>query len=132
MTVLRPEEEKEEKHKIELIRGEVLIQEARIVSKTVPFGDGVIAHISLHAFYQDPQHCSSADLYEEMSKIQKEQPLKGVILDLRYNAGGVLPQAVAVTGLFITKGIVCSIKDNQGHIEHLRDIETEKLPTMVL
>ena len=83
----------------------------------------MIAHIALHAFYQDPQHCSSADLYEEISKIQKEHTIKGIILDLRFNAGGVLPQAVAVTGLFITKGIVCSIKDNNGTIEHLRDID---------
>jgi carboxyl-terminal processing protease len=123
LTVLRNGAEGEEKREIEIIRGEVVIQEARIESKVIPFGDGVIAHIALHAFYQDPQHCSSADLYEEISKIQKANTIKGIILDLRINAGGVLPQAVAVTGLFITKGIVCSIKDNHGTIEHLRDID---------
>jgi carboxyl-terminal processing protease len=123
LTVLREGSLEEEKLDIEIIRGEVVIQEARIESKIIPFGDGVIAHIALHAFYQDPQHCSSADLYEEIRKIQKEHTTKGIILDLRYNAGGVLPQAVAVTGLFITKGIVCSIKDNNGNIEHLRDID---------
>lgn len=123
LTVLRPSSEGEEKLTIEIIRGEVVIQEARIESKTLPFGDGVIAHIALHSFYQDPQHCSSADLYEEISKLQKDNTIKGIILDLRLNTGGVLPQAVAVTGLFITKGIVCSIKDNHGSIEHLRDID---------
>jgi len=123
LTVLRESSANEEKLDIEIIRGEVVIQEARIESKIIPFGDGVIAHIALHAFYQDPLHCSSADLYEEIRKIQKENTLKGIILDLRFNAGGVLPQAVAVTGLFITKGIVCSIKDNHGTIEHLRDID---------
>ena len=122
LTVLRPNPDGEEKLEIEIVRGEVVIKEARIESKIIPFGDGVIAHIALHAFYQDPQHCSSADLYEEIGKIQKEHLLKGIILDLRFNAGGVLPQAVAVTGLFISKGIVCSIKDNNGIIEHLRDI----------
>lgn len=123
LTLLRPNLAGEEKHEIEILRGEVVIQEARIESKTVPFGDGVIGHIALHSFYQDPLHCSSADLYEEIKKLQKHQSLKGVILDLRFNAGGVLPQAVAVTGLFITKGIVCSIKDNNGAIEHLRHID---------
>lgn len=123
LTVLRESENGEEKHQIEIIRGEVVIQEARIESKTLPFGDGVIAHIALHAFYQDPQHSSSADLYEEICKIQKTHTIKGIILDLRFNAGGVLPQAVAVTGLFITKGIVCSIKDNNGFVEHLRDVD---------
>lgn len=124
LTVLRPAQSgEEEKVDVEILRGEVVIQEARIESKMIPYGDGVIAHLALHAFYQDPQRCSSADLYEEINKIQKEHTIKGLILDLRHNAGGVLPQAVAVTGLFITKGIVCSIKDNNGYIEHLRDID---------
>lgn len=123
LTVLRPSANGEEKVEIEITRGEVVIKEARIESKIVPFGDGVIAHLALHAFYQDPQHNSSADLFEEIRKIQNENSIKGIILDLRFNAGGILPQAVAVTGLFITKGIVCSIKDNFGAIEHLRDVD---------
>ena len=44
--------------------------------------------------------------------MQETKKLKGVVLDLRNNAGGLLPQAVAVTGLFIDKGIVVSVKDN--------------------
>lgn len=121
LTVLRGEEE--ERNEIEIIRGEVVIKEARITTRNIPFGDGVIAHISLHSFYQDPLHSSAADLHDEIMRISKEQNLKGIILDLRINAGGVLPQAVAVTGLFITKGIVVSIKDNHGIVEHLRDID---------
>ncbi len=124
LTVLRPIAESEEKLEITIIRGEVVIKEARIESKVIPFGDGVIAHIALHSFYQDPSHSSASDLFEEISKIQNEHIIRGILLDLRLNAGGVLPQAVAVTGLFITKGIVCSIKDNHGSIEHLRDIDS--------
>ena len=124
LTILRPLTESEEKLDITIIRGEVVIKEARIESKVIPFGDGVIAHIALHSFYQDPLHSSASDLFEEIRKIQNEHILRGILLDLRLNAGGVLPQAVAVTGLFITKGIVCSIKDNNGSIEHLRDIDS--------
>ncbi len=119
ITVLR----EEEVHEIEITRGEVVIQEARIDSQVIPFGDGVIAKIGLHAFYQDPQNSSASDLFQEIAKIKEEHKIKGLILDLRTNAGGVLPQAVAVTGLFITKGIVVSIKDNNGRVEHLRDID---------
>ena len=124
LTVLRPVGEGEEKLEVMIVRGEVVIKEARIESKIIPFGDGVIAHIALHSFYQDPSHSSASDLFEEIHKIQNEHILRGIVLDLRLNTGGVLPQAVAVTGLFITKGIVCSIKDNQGSIEHLRDIDS--------
>ncbi len=123
LTVLRPKDEDEEKLVIPITRGEVVIQEARIESHTYPFGDGVIAHIALHAFYQDPTHSSCADIYQELAQIKREHKLKGVVLDLRSNSGGILPQAVAVTGLFISKGIVCSVKDNNGHIEHLRNID---------
>lgn len=120
LTVLR---DNQEKVQVEITRGEVVIKEARIESSIIPFGEGVIAHISLHAFYQDPLHSSASDLYEEIAKIRADHIIKGIVLDLRHNTGGVLPQAVAVTGLFITKGIVVSIKDNNGVIEHLRDID---------
>ncbi|NGX61513.1 MAG: Tail-specific protease [Chlamydiae bacterium] len=123
VTVLRKGDEGEVKRKIEIIRGEVVIQDARLKTQTIPYGDGVIAHMGLHAFYQDPVHSSSSDLLQEIKKIEKEKNLKGIVLDLRSNSGGVLPQAVAVTGLFITKGIVVSIKDNNSTVEHLRDID---------
>jgi len=124
LTILREDSKgKEESLDLDITRGEVVIQESRLRSETVPFGDGVIAHISLFAFYQDPSHSSANDLYEEILKIKKEDKLRGVILDLRQNAGGVLPQAVAVTGLFIMKGIVVSVKDNRGHVESLRNID---------
>jgi carboxyl-terminal processing protease len=124
LTVLREEKPgQEEKLDIVVVRGEVVIKEARIESKTTPYGDGVIAHISLHAFYQDPNRSSAGDLYEEISKIRKDHKIRGIVLDLRDNSGGILPQAVAVTGLFITKGIVVGVKDNTGKVEFLREID---------
>jgi len=123
MTILRDVGGVEEKHDIEITRGEVVIQEARMESELIPFADGVIARLALHAFYQDPQRSSAADLSEAISEIKREHKLKGIILDLRRNSGGMLPQAVAVAGLFITKGIVVSIQDNQGRLEHLRNID---------
>lgn len=122
LTVVRKINGEEKKIDIEIIRGEVVIEEARLQSKLIPFGTGVIAHISLHAFYQDPSHSSAADLQELITKIQSENNLKGLVLDLRDNSGGILPQAVAVAGLFITKGVVVSVKDNWGHIDYLRSI----------
>src|SRR6185503_13004300 len=108
---------------VEAMRDEVVIKEARLETFLIPFGDGVIAHCALHAFYQDPIHSSASDLAAELTRIQAKHKLRGVILDLRTNAGGILPQAVAVAGLFITKGIVVSIKDNDSKVEHLRNID---------
>lgn len=126
---------KEEKLNMTINRGEVVLKETRYESSYEPFGDGVIAYLRLYSFYQDPDSSSSDDLARELEKIMKDHHVKGVILDLRYNSGGLLAQAVEVAGLFITKGIVVSIKDDAGKIQHLRAIDSRskwKGPLIVL
>ncbi len=127
LTVLRESSSEEdkitEKHEIDLVRGEVVLEESRLETLLEPFGDGVIAHLKLFSFYQDQKYSSGADLRKAIETIRKNHKLQGVLLDLRSNAGGLLPQAVAVTGLFINKGIVVSIKDSSGKVQHLREVD---------
>lgn len=139
LTVLRETKDgdlsKEDKLDIEIVRGEVVLKETRLESYYEPYGDGVIAILHLFSFYQDSKSSSASDLADALEAIKKEQNVKGVILDLRNNAGGLLPQAVSVTGLFISKGVVVSVKDNTGHVQHLRNIDGKKIwdgPLMVL
>lgn len=113
----------DEKLDITIMRGEVVLKESRFKSSYEPYGDGVIAYLKLYSFYQDPESSSATDLENEINKLKKDHHLKGLILDLRYNSGGLLVQAVSVTGLFITKGIVVSIKDENDRIQHLRDLD---------
>ena len=113
----------EKKLEITILRGEVVLKETRFKTSYEPFGDGVIGYLRLYSFYQDPDSSSATDLENEISKLKSEHHLLGLVLDLRYNSGGLLAQAVAVTGLFITKGIVVSIKDENGRIQHLRDLD---------
>ena len=117
------EEKRVEMIEAELIRGEVVLEESRLESNIEPYGDGVIAMFRLYSFYQDQKSSSSGDIRKAFESIRKDQKIKGVILDLRGNAGGLLVQAVSVAGLFINKGIVCSIKDNAGKVQHLRESE---------
>lgn len=127
LTVIREVPEgntkKEEKLDITIKRGEVVLKETRYSSSYEPFGNGVIGYLRLHSFYQDPETSSASDLATAIYKLKHEHTLKGIILDLRYNSGGMLSQAVAVTGLFIKKGVVVSIKDDKGNIQHLRNLE---------
>lgn len=139
LTILRElgseNEKKNEILEIELTRGEVILEETRLESAIEPYGDGVIAHLRLFSFYQDQKNSSASDLKKAIEQIKKENKLNGVLLDLRGNAGGLLTQAVSVTGLFINKGIVCSIKDNTGKIQHLRELEGNPIwegPLLVL
>lgn len=127
LTVLRPagedEKKQEEKLDIEIVRGEVVLKESRLETSYEPYGDGVIAILHLFSFYQDGHHSSAHDLHEAIESLKKEHKLKGIILDLRSNAGGLLPQAVSVAGLFIKKGVVVSVKDHSGMVQKLRNIE---------
>ncbi len=118
-------EKKVEQLEYEMARGEIVLKEARLQSTTVPYGDGVIGHIRLFSFYQDPNHSSATDVKKAIEEIKKTHQLKGIILDLRGNMGGLLPQAVAVTGLFIKKGIVVSTKNSNGQMQHLRNFDPE-------
>ena len=127
LTILREtgedDERKVDKLEVELIRNEVVLEESRLETILEPFGDGMIAHLRLFSFYQDPTSSSALDIRKSLEQIKKDYALKGVVLDLRSNAGGLLTQAVGVTGLFITKGIVVSIQDHTGKIQHLREVE---------
>jgi len=51
------------------------------------------------------------DLLSELEKFKSNKtPLKGLILDLRDNPGGLLNQAIKVSDLFLEKGTILSIK----------------------
>jgi len=128
ITILREvENEKEEKLNITMIRDEVVLEDARIESSIEPYGDGVIAVIKLHSFYQDKNNSSAGDVKKALEDISRTNKIKGVILDLRSNAGGLLTQAIDISSLFITKGVVVSIKDHKGNIQTKRNINDKVL-----
>ena len=47
---------------------------------------------------------------ELLKVINSRKEIKGLILDLRDNPGGILDQAVEVSRLFLTKGKIVSLK----------------------
>lgn len=139
LTVIREQGEgdkkTEEKLEITILRGQVVLKETRFESNYEPFGDGAIAYLRLYSFYQDPTSSSSDDLTKALEKLKNEHKLSGVILDLRYNSGGLLSQAVSIAGMFISKGTVVTIKDENGAIQHLRHLESNVVwdgPLLVL
>ena len=51
------------------------------------------------------------DLEEVLEKMEKtNEELKGLVIDLRDNPGGLLPQAISVSDLFLEQGTILSIK----------------------
>jgi carboxyl-terminal processing protease len=52
------------------------------------------------------QSRTTTDLLKAISDLQKEERLKGLVLDLRNNPGGVLNGAVGVSDAFINEGLI--------------------------
>jgi carboxyl-terminal processing protease len=62
------------------------------------------------------------DVIEQLSDLEKQgNGLKGLIIDLRDNPGGLLDQAIRISDLFINKGTIVSIK---GRIEKNNQVFT--------
>ena len=58
---------------------------------------------------------TSEDVEVLLKKLNQAQ-VDGVILDLRKNGGGLLDEAVTLTGLFIDQGPVVQVRDNKGTV----------------
>lgn len=57
---------------------------------------------------------TTQDLIKALEKLEKtDGQLKGLVLDLRNNPGGLLNQAIEMADIFIEKGIILSIKGRQ-------------------
>lgn len=110
---------------VTLKRDEIVFHEARTNVKEHPFGDGHIAHIRLHTFYHDHDSSTARDIEKALKQSQKNGKLKGVVLDLRGNPGGLLSEAIETAGLFMDRGIVASLKNGNGLVQHLRNLSWE-------
>ena len=51
----------------------------------------------------------------------KQKGVDAVVLDLRYNGGGALNEAIALTHLFVPSGPVVQVKNSSGRVDHLDD-----------
>jgi carboxyl-terminal processing protease len=68
--------------------------------------------IEIPSFY----HKLHADIIRLISDLEKEQ-VEGIIVDLRGNGGGSLPEAIALSGLFIDRGPVVQIRYESGRVD---------------
>jgi carboxyl-terminal processing protease len=88
--------------------------------------------INVPAFYQDveAQNAGDKDYRSTTRDVRrlinelKTEKIDGLVLDLRGNGGGYLPEATALTGLFIDKGPVVQLKVTTGELEVQDDPES--------
>jgi carboxyl-terminal processing protease len=82
-----------------LMRETIKVQSVR--SEMIEDGYG---WVRLSSFNED----AARDVANGIKKLEKNEKLKELIFDLRYNPGGLLDQAVDVASLFIDEGVIVS------------------------
>lgn len=89
-------------------------------------GAKTMGYISLPAFYTDwlemggeETGCAN-DVAKEIVKLKKEN-IDGLVLDVRYNGGGSMKEAIDLSGIFIDAGPVGQIQSSDSKIYRLKD-----------
>ncbi|MFZ7944330.1 S41 family peptidase [Bacillus sp. S3] len=108
-----------------------------IVRDTIPietvYGemvDDTIAKVQITSFSTN----TSKELVATLNDLQKKG-MKGLVLDLRQNPGGLLDQAVSITSMFVPKGkIIVKEEDRNGKIKEIasQNDGNPNLPLVVL
>ena len=100
-----------------------------VEAETKPDGSVLrVGVINLPSFYLDEQRARERRDYRSSTRDTrrileefKAQGVDAVVLDLRWNGGGPLSEAVDITGLFIDRGPVVQVKQMDGTVRVYRD-----------
>ncbi|MVN21321.1 tail-specific protease [Mucilaginibacter sp. HMF7410] len=114
---------------VELVREKIVLED-QLASKEIRTynsnGKTVkIGIINVPGFYLDYKAYQAGDKnYRSISRdvkliidSLKAQKVDGIVMDLRQNGGGSLPEAIQLTGLFIKTGPVVQVRDVKNRIE---------------
>ena len=89
--------------------------------------DKSIARVQITSFSSN----TSKELVESLNDLKKKG-MKGLVLDLRQNPGGLLDQAVSITSMFVPKGkVIVKEEDRNGKINTIAS-QNEGNPTLPL
>ncbi|WPJ98189.1 carboxy terminal-processing peptidase [Coraliomargarita algicola] len=129
---------------VPIVRGEVKLTANLATAKliNVPVDDSetvAVGVIELPSFYGNigaggTLTTTTDDVSELINKL-RDAGAEGIILDLRMNGGGLLSEAVRLTGLFIPVGPVVQVRDSSGRTDVLSDRDPSMLwdgPLIVL
>jgi len=111
---------------VELRREQVAVEE-NIVSGYVLEGDRKVGYIYLPGFYMSSEDeeeglamgCAN-DMAREILKLQLAG-VEGLILDLRFNGGGSMSEAIGLAGIFLDQGPMSILEDRTEGISVLKD-----------
>lgn len=110
--------------RIVLLRKEKIENEENVVKGFVLKGNKKIGYILLPAFYTQWENESGSscanDVAKEIVKLKKEN-IDGLILDVRYNGGGSLGEALQLIGIFVDEGPIMGERSREDKVVYLKD-----------
>lgn len=95
----------------DIILTRAIIQIKSVKAKTF---DDHIGYIRIASFHER----TSADLRKALAEVtEKTKPMKGLVLDLRNDPGGLLNQAIEVSDMFLKSGVIVSTRGRTKSME---------------
>lgn len=108
---------------VSIIRDEIKLDDTFAKSAVIS-NQHKIGYIYLPEFYADFNDRQGAfsydDVAEEIRKL-KEEKVDGIILDLRFNGGGSLPDVIKMAGLFVPEGTIVQVRARGGENTQQKD-----------
>lgn len=105
---------------IELTRDKVRLEDraakGEVFHSLLYKNDKKVGVISINGFYNN----LTDDVLKELNKLKAEK-IDALIIDLRGNGGGSLPEAISLSGLFFEQGPVVQIREGNGRISQNDD-----------
>ncbi len=103
------------------------IQVHTVAGQMLPDTDG-IGYIRIASFSEH-----TADEFKDAYRALENEGVKGMIIDLRENPGGLVTSCVAIANMVVPKGPVVSVVQKDGTREEYKsDLSEEKYPLVVL
>lgn len=120
-----PAKNPDSKKVVSLIRDEIKFKEQFAKARVYDYtdSDGVAQKIGVVTLPQFYDNCASH--VETLIDRLKKENISALVLDLRRNGGGILDEAVQLTGLFIRKGPVVQVKEPRKEPHVLNDNESK-------
>lgn len=106
------------------LKKEKIETEENSVKGYVLKGEKKLGYISLPDFYTTWEGGSGSGCANDVAKAimhLKKEAIEALIVDVRYNGGGSLEEALELAGIFIEEGPLLGVKERSGKISFLKD-----------
>jgi carboxyl-terminal processing protease len=107
------------------LKKEAIKFESNTVKSFVLKGEKKIGYVSIPSFYTDSNNPNALGCANELSKEilkLKNENIEGLVIDLRFNGGGSLFEAVSMSGLFLDIGPLFYSVDNTAKATLVKDM----------